>query len=77
MTDYNYRDADHLVRMKQGLCRSYRIYHSRCIVLKEMPDQRRYKIVVFGWRGNCRPPNDELWRIKYVHKSRVTPIKNN
>ena len=71
MKDYKYADADHRLLCKQGLARSYYYYTQRCIVLKEMPDGKRLKVVTFGDRATDYPPLDLKWRIRYVDESRV------
>ena len=62
----------HLLRCAHQVGRNRTEYQMPCVILKKMPGQR-VKIRVFGerfWAGR-----DARSRIRYVSKSRVTPMR--
>ena len=64
------KDATHLLQCSHCFGRSRKKYLMKCIVIKEMPDTLRLKVLVFGdlfWGG-------EQQKIRYINKHRVKPI---
>ena len=69
------KDATHLLECSQCYCSTSRVdYFMKCIILKEMPNNR-LKILIFGDRFWNRPSDNEKKRIRYVDKFRVKELK--
>ncbi len=66
---YKSNDANYHLRCKHCIGDSCYYYTMPCIILKEMPDKLRYKVIVFGdryWEWGT-----EIQHIRYVLKWRV------
>lgn len=66
-------ETTHLLRSHHCIGQSCKRYYQKCKIIKEMPDGKRYKLLVFGdryWKDT-----DHITRVRYVNKSRVQEMQ--
>ena len=65
----NKKSPTHLLQCSHCIGNYRNEYTMKCLILKEMPDGKRVKLLVFGamyWKDT-----DHIQKIRYVNKSRV------
>lgn len=66
-------EPTHLLECSHCIGKSRKEYTMKCLILKEMPDGKRLKLLVFGdmfWKDTLH-----IQKTRYVDKARVFPIK--
>ena len=74
MDELTYKDATHNLLCVHQYNKHSRVeYHMKCLILKEMPNNRA-KVLVFGDRRRKVEFTEGKKRIRYVDKINLTPI---